>query len=66
MKKPKNFANSLILHIRYPWTTACLLVLWVGLATMCTILHFSTNELMLLISLAGIATLIISVVGFRS
>lgn len=33
---------------------------------MCTILHFSTNELMLLISLAGIATLIISVVGFRS
>lgn len=66
MKKSQNFAKNLILHIRYPWTAACLLILWVGLSLLCAILHFTTEELIVILSLAGITTLILAVVGFRS
>ena len=62
--KEKGFAKSLILHIRYPWTAACLLILWVGLAVVCAILSLPSGEVIGLICGAGVATLIIAVVGF--
>lgn len=65
MKKTSNFTKSLILHIRYPWTAAALLIMWVGLAVMCMILNFSSQDLITLICLAGGATLIIALVGFK-
>lgn len=58
--------KNLMLHIRYPWTAICLLILWVGLAVMCAILHLTISEIVTLICLAGVATLIIAIVGFRS
>lgn len=61
-----SFTKNLILHIRYPWTAACILVLWLGLAVLCAILHFSINELTTLLSVAGATTLIIALVGFRA
>lgn len=60
-----SFTKSLILHIRYPWTAACLLILWIGLAVMCAVINFMTEEVILLISGAGVATLIIALVGFK-
>lgn len=60
-----NFTKSLILHIRYPWTAACLLILWIGLAVMCAVMNFATGELIWVISGAGVATLIIALVGFK-
>lgn len=66
MSKPNNFAKSLMLHIRYPWTAACLLILWVGLAVLCAIMSFTNSELMILIGLAGGATLVLALVGFRA
>lgn len=62
--KNKNFMKSLLLHIRYPWTAICLLILWVGLAVMCTILSLTNQEITWLVCGAGMATLIIAVVGF--
>lgn len=58
--------KNLMLHIRYPWTAICLLILWIGLAIMCAILHFTTQEVIMLICLAGGATLVIALVGFKS
>lgn len=63
--KNSNFTKSLILHIRYPWTAACLLILWIGLAAMCAVLKFTTEEVIWLISGTGVATLIIALVGFK-
>lgn len=64
--KKNNFTKSLMLHIRYPWTAACLLILWVGLAIMCAVMQFALDDLILLISCAGVATLIIALIGFNS
>lgn len=64
--KKNNFTKSLLLHIRYPWTAICLLILWIGLAVMCAILHLATGEVVELIYCAGVATLIIAFVGFRA
>ena len=64
--KKTNFTKSLILHIRYPWTAICLLILWVGLAIMCAILNLNTGEIVELIYCAGVATLVIALVGFRA
>lgn len=64
--KKNSFTKSLLLHIRYPWTAICLLILWIGLAVMCAILHLSTDEVVGLIYGAGVATLVIALVGFRS
>lgn len=61
----KSWTKNLMMHIRYPWTAFCLLILWVGLAIMCTILQFSVEDLMILISVAGFATLIVALVGFQ-
>lgn len=61
----KNFTKSLILHIRYPWTAACLLILWIGLAVMCAVMNFTAVEVTWLISGAGVATLIIALIGFK-
>lgn len=61
-----NFMKNLILHIRYPWTAVCLLLLWVGLAIMCAILQLTTSEIIELICLSGAATLIIALIGFRA
>ena len=63
--KKGSFMKSLLLHIRYPWTAICLLILWVGLALMCAILQLPSEEIIWLVCGAGVATLIISVVGFR-
>ena len=63
--KKTNFMKSLILHIRYPWTAACLLILWIGFAVLCAILNFSTNEMLILLGVNGVATLIIALIGFR-
>ncbi len=64
--KKNSFTKSLILHIRYPWTAICLLILWVGLAIMCAILSLPAEQVIELVYIAGAATLIISLVGFRS
>ena len=64
--KSNNFMKSLMLHIRYPWTAICLLILWIGLAVMCAILHFTTEEVILLTCLAGGVTFVIALVGFKS
>ena len=64
--KQNNFIKSLLLHIRYPWTAACLLILWIGLAIICAILHLSTEEITWLTCGAGLTTLIISLIGFRN
>ena len=64
---PKNnFVKNLIMHIRYPWTAICLLILWLGTAIMCAVIHFSPEDVILLISLAGAATVTIALVGFRA
>lgn len=60
-----NFTKSLILHIRYPWTAICLLILWIGLSIMCTVMSFTVEEIIWLISGAGVATLAIALVGFK-
>ena len=60
-----SFTKNLILHIRYPWTAVTLLILWVGLAIMCAILHFSIEEMMLLIGVNAVVTLIIALIGFK-
>lgn len=60
-----SFMKSLILHIRYPWTAVCLLIIWLGLAIMCGVMNFSTEEVIWLISGAGVVTLIIALVGFK-
>ena len=62
--KEKSFMKSLILHIRYPWTAICLLILWVGLAVICAALSLASAEVIGLICGAGVATLIIAIVGF--
>ena len=62
--KEKSFIKSLILHIRYPWTAVCLLILWVGLAIMCATLSLARGEVIGLICGAGAATLVIAIVGF--
>ena len=62
--KEKSFIKSLILHIRYPWTAVCLLILWVGLAIVCAVLNLPSDEVIGLICGAGVATVIIAVVGF--
>jgi hypothetical protein len=64
--KKTNFTKSLLLHIRYPWTAICLLILWIGLAVMCAILHLGASEVIELVYCAGVATLIIAFVGFRA
>lgn len=65
MKKTSNFTKSLMLHIRYPWTAAALLTMWVGLAIMCMIMNFSNQDVMTLTYIAGGATLVIALAGFR-
>lgn len=62
--KEKSFMKSLLLHIRYPWTAVCLLILWVGLAIMCVALSLTSGEVVWLTCGAGLATLIIAIVGF--
>lgn len=62
--KKNSFMKSLLLHIRYPWTAICLLILWVGLAAMCAMLGLSSEEIIWLVCGAGLATLIIAMVGF--
>jgi len=64
--KENKFIKSLILHIRYPWTAACLLILWIGAAVMCAILHLSVSNVMIVVSLSGAATLLIAVIGFKA
>lgn len=64
--KNNNFTKSLILHIRYPWTAICLLILWIGLAVICAIMDFAPSDVITLVCIAGGATLIIAFVGFRS
>lgn len=61
----KSFTKSLMLHIRYPWTAACLLILWIGVAVLCAIMHFSHSEVIALISLTSVATLIVALIGFK-
>lgn len=65
MKKPNNFTKSLILHIRYPWTAATLLILWLGVAMMCMLMKVSSRDIIILTSVTGIATLMIALIGFR-
>lgn len=65
MKKPNNFTKSLILHIRYPWTAATLLILWLGVAMMCMLMKVSSQDIIILTSVTGAATLIIALIGFR-
>lgn len=65
MKKPNNFTKSLILHIRYPWTAATLLILWLGVAMMCMLMKVSSQDIIILTSVTGVATLIIALIGFR-
>lgn len=62
--KKNNFLKSLLLHIRYPWTAICLLILWLGLAAVCAILKLGEVEVIWLTCAAGVATLIITLVGF--
>lgn len=62
----KGFTKNLLLHIRYPWTASCLLIMWVGLAVLCAIMRFTVSDIITLISVAGAATLIIALAGFRS
>ena len=64
--KKTNFTKSLLLHIRYPWAAICLLILWIGLAVMCAILHLDASEVIELAYCAGVATLIIAFAGFRA
>lgn len=63
--KENKFIKSLILHIRYPWTAICLLILWVGMAIMCAILKLLVNEVVWIVCATGVATLVITVIGFR-
>lgn len=63
--KKNSFMKSLLLHIRYPWTAACLFILWIGLAILCAILQLSAEEITWLACGAGATTLIISLIGFR-
>lgn len=65
MKKPNNFTKSLMLHIRYPWTAATLLILWLGVAIMCMLMDFSSQDIVILTSVTGFATLIIALAGFK-
>ncbi len=62
--KKNSFMKSLLLHIRYPWTAICLLILWVGLAIMCAVLGLPSEEMVWLICGAGLATVLIAMVGF--
>lgn len=64
--KTNSFVKNLILHIRYPWTACCLLIMWVGLAILCAVLHFSPDEIITLVTITGVATLLIAFVGFRA
>lgn len=64
--KKTSFMKSLLLHIRYPWTAACLFILWIGLAILCAILQLSAEEITWLACGAGATTLIISLIGFNS
>ncbi len=61
----KSFTKSLMLHIRYPWTAACLLILWIGIAILCAIMSFEQSEVIILISATSVATLIIALIGFK-
>ena len=63
--KKTNFMKSLLLHIRYPWTAACLFILWIGLAILCTVLSLTAEQITYLACGAGFATLVISLIGFR-
>lgn len=63
--KENKFIKSLILHIRYPWTAICLLILWVGMAIMCAILKLPVNEAVWVVCATGAVTLVITVIGFR-
>lgn len=63
--KNRSFIKSLILHIRYPWTAAVILILWVGLAIVVSFIAPSINELMILIGINGVATLVVALIGFK-
>lgn len=63
--KNQSFIKSLLLHIRYPWTAVVILIIWVGVAVIASFIQPTTNELMVLIGVNGLATLIIALVGFK-
>lgn len=54
-----------MLHIRYPWTAATLLILWLGMAIMCMLINLSSQDVVILTSVTGLATLIIALAGFK-
>lgn len=60
-----SFTKNLILHIRYPWTACCILILWLGFAAMCGILEFNIDEIIFLTICASITTFLIALIGFR-
>lgn len=60
-----NFTKNLILHIRYPWTALVILILWLGIAILCMIENYSSDNIIILTSISGIATLILALIGFK-
>lgn len=63
--KNQGFVKSLLLHIRYPWTAATILILWVGLAVIANMINLSINELLIVVGVNGIATLVVALIGFK-
>ncbi len=60
-----NFTKNLILHIRYPWTALVIFILWLGIAILCMIENYSSDNIIILTSISGIATLILALIGFK-
>lgn len=63
--KNQGFVKSLLLHIRYPWTAASILILWIGLAVIASIIQVSVDELMIVVGINGVATIVIALIGFK-
>lgn len=59
-----NFARSLILHIKYPYTALIIFIMWVSIAIIIGIQPDPQAELLFLSTAA--ASLIIAAIGFSS
>lgn len=59
----KTKLNSILLHIRYPYTAIVIAIMWIGMAIIITSQQIEAYEILL--AATAVATLIIAVIGFR-
>ena len=59
-----NFAKSLLLHIKYPYTASIISIMWIGIALIIGIQSSPDTEALIL--LTAISSLIVAVIGFSS